>query len=100
MRGAGAAGEGGQPGGQIAGAGALEPRFVTYGPDGSGGCILDTDASDGTGRFPQNHQADADGPNRRSAFQGYLWDAYRGASCFDGTCAAGETAESCPFDCG
>lgn len=79
----------------------LENHYgVTYGPDGSGGCILDTDASDGTGRFPQNHQADADGPNRRSVFQGFLWDAYRGPSCFDGACESGESAEGCPFDCG
>ena len=26
-----------------------------FGPDGNGGCILDSDASDGIGRYPQFH---------------------------------------------
>jgi hypothetical protein len=33
---------------------------VTYGPDGSGGFILEQDASDGTGRFPLAHGIHAD----------------------------------------
>ncbi|MEQ9489397.1 MAG: hypothetical protein RIM72_10435 [Alphaproteobacteria bacterium] len=32
---------------------------VTYGPDGAGSCIKDTDPSDGIGRFPQLHGKNA-----------------------------------------
>mgnify|MGYP001819807842 CR=1 FL=1 len=73
---------------------------VTYGPDGQGGCILDTNSADGEGRFVASHLTGADGPNRRSAFQGHLWDAYRGVSCYDGTCEGDETSDTCPYDCG
>jgi len=50
---------------------------VTYGPDGSGGCILDTDPGDGTGRFPQLHGTNADDGYRLSEFQRSMWNAYR-----------------------
>lgn len=36
-------------------------RGITYGPDGNGGCILDTDPSDGIGRYPELHGTDRDG---------------------------------------
>jgi hypothetical protein len=49
---------------------------VTYGPDGSGGCIPDTDPSDGIGRFPLQHGANADGGHYGSAFADELWDAH------------------------
>jgi len=32
-----------------------DPDGKTFGPDGKGGCIKDTDSSDGIGRFPQLH---------------------------------------------
>jgi hypothetical protein len=49
---------------------------VTYGPDGSGGCIQDTDPSDGTGRFPALHGTNADSGYYGSAFADEMWDAY------------------------
>jgi len=50
---------------------------VTFGPDGNGGCILDTDPSDGIGRFPHLHGTAKDGGHRYSHFQAALWNAYR-----------------------
>jgi hypothetical protein len=50
---------------------------VTFGPDGNGGCIPDTDPSDGIGRFPQQHGQAPDGGYRYSNFQAAMWDAYR-----------------------
>ncbi len=70
-----------------------------FGPDGAGGCHLDSSAADGTGRFPTLHATGADGPNRRSAFQGHLWDAYRGPACYDGLCDPSEDSQTCPYDC-
>ncbi|MBN8549763.1 MAG: hypothetical protein J0M12_10655 [Deltaproteobacteria bacterium] len=49
---------------------------VTYGPNGSGGCILDTDPSDGTGRFPALHGTSADAGNYGSAFIDQMWLAH------------------------
>jgi len=49
----------------------------TFGPDGSGGCILDTDPSDGIGRFPEQHGLYPDDGYTRSRFQAAMWDAYR-----------------------
>jgi hypothetical protein len=49
---------------------------LTYGPDGAGGCILDTDPSDGTGRFPQFHGTEVDGGYRGSDFQTAMWGVY------------------------
>jgi hypothetical protein len=52
---------------------------VTYGPDGSGGCIADTDSSDGTGRFPEQDGVEQDprGYHGDSAFVHAMWQAYR-----------------------
>ncbi len=52
---------------------------VTFGPDGKGGCIKDTDPSDGVGRFPELHGTGADEGQRSSSFQGAMWDVYRDA---------------------
>jgi hypothetical protein len=79
--------------------GVWEDYGAAYGPDGNGGCIPDANDSDGVGRFVDVHGTGADGPNRRSAFAGHLWDAYRGPSCYDGLCEADETAQSCAYDC-
>ena len=49
---------------------------VLYGPDGNGGCIPDTDPSDGTGRFPALHGMNADDGHYGSPFAGELWDAH------------------------
>lgn len=49
---------------------------VTYGPDGSGGCIPDADESDGTGRFPALHGASRDDGHYGSAFANELWSTY------------------------
>jgi len=46
---------------------------VVYGPNGSGACLPDTDASDGTGRFPQLHGSNADQGHYGSAFASALW---------------------------
>jgi len=64
---------------------------VTYGPDGNGGCILDTDPSDGIGRFPDAHGTNIDGGYRYSHFQKEMWDAYREA-------VEGSTFVDVPFD--
>lgn len=50
---------------------------VTYGPDGHGGCILDSDPTDGIGRFPRLHGATPDGGNYDTRFQKAMWAAYR-----------------------
>jgi hypothetical protein len=50
---------------------------VLWGPDGAGGCITDADASDGVGRFPLLHGANADDGYYGSAFADEMWDAYR-----------------------
>jgi hypothetical protein len=71
----------------------------TFGPDGNGDCIRDTDSSDGIGRFPQAHHQSANTGGRGSSFQQNMWKAYRGAQCFNGVCEPGETAQTCPFDC-
>ena len=49
---------------------------VLWGPDGEGGCILDDDPSDGTGRFPLLHGASADDGHYGSQLAEELWDAY------------------------
>jgi len=49
----------------------------TFGPDGNGGCIKDTDPSDGIGRFPHLHGENADAGGRSSRFQRAMWNAYR-----------------------
>ena len=49
---------------------------VTYGPNGEGGCIVDTDFSDGKGRFPQLHGTNADGGHYGNRFADEMWAAY------------------------
>lgn len=49
---------------------------VTYGPDGSGGCIPDTDPSDGIGRFVLRHGVSTDDGHYGSGFADALWAAY------------------------
>jgi hypothetical protein len=49
---------------------------VTYGPDGHGGCIADTDPSDGIGRFPLLHGASRDEGGWSSTFAEQMWDAH------------------------
>jgi len=53
---------------------------ITYGPDGSGGCIPDSDPSDGVGRFPLNHGINAGEGYHGSTFHTTMWDAYRGSA--------------------
>lgn len=50
----------------------------TFGPDGKGGCILDNDTSDGTGRFPERHGAAKDDGLRFTHFQNNMWSIYKG----------------------
>jgi hypothetical protein len=52
---------------------------VTFGPDGNGGCILDTDPSDGIGRYPQLHGANRDQGNSgyTSRFCNDMWTNFR-----------------------
>jgi len=73
---------------------------TTFGPDGFGGCILDTDTINGIGRYPELHGIDPDAGSTggySSVFINAMWDAYRGPSCYDSTCEEGET---CEYDCG
>jgi len=72
---------------------------ITFGPDGDGGCILDTDSSDGIGRAPGNHGANRDSGYYGSSFANKMWNAYRGPVCSDGICNGNETYETCPTDC-
>ena len=62
----------------------------TFGPDGKGGCILDTNSDDGIGRFPQFHGANRDGGQYRSAFVAAMWGAYRNSPGIpiNGSCGA------------
>ncbi len=53
---------------------------ITYGPDGAGGCIADTDGSDGIGRFPDSHGINANQGNHGSPFHGEMWEAYRASA--------------------
>ncbi len=66
---------------------------VTFGPDGNGGCIKDTDPSDGIGRFPELHGTQADEGHRYSRFQAAMWDAYRYS---DATAVAAARAPAAP----
>ena len=52
---------------------------VTFGPDGNGGCIPDTDPSDGTGRFPEQDGVEQDPQSYHgsSALVHAMWEAYR-----------------------
>ena len=52
---------------------------VTFGPDGTGGCIADTDSSDGVGRFPAQDGVERDPQSYHgsSAFVHAMWGAYR-----------------------
>ncbi|MFP4400739.1 MAG: hypothetical protein ACLFPQ_02575 [Candidatus Woesearchaeota archaeon] len=51
---------------------------VTFGPDPNspGDCILDTDPSDGIGRFPSEHGLRADEGGYQSGFANAMWDEY------------------------
>lgn len=74
----------------------------TYGPDGNGGCILDTNPADGVGRFPGLHNTHADAVgivHQIYAFPKAMWNAYRGAQCYNNVCEAGETVSNCAYDC-
>lgn len=53
-----------------------EEYGVSYGPDGEGGCILDDDDSDGTGRFPHLHGTNADSGHYGSGFVDALWEEF------------------------
>ena len=55
---------------------------VTYGPDpkNPGKCILDTNPSDGIGRFPARHGANVNGGYYGSAFVNNMYGAYYGAT--------------------
>ena len=48
-----------------------------YGPDGKGGCILDTDPSDGIGRFPYRHGMEANrGSYNEKKWVDAMWAKY------------------------
>lgn len=49
---------------------------VTFGDDGAGGCILDSNPSDGIGRFPNAHGSSANSGYYGSAFSNTMWDNY------------------------
>ncbi len=50
---------------------------VTYGPAAGGGCIRDTDPSDGIGRFPTLDQSSVDSGYYGSSFANAMWALYR-----------------------
>ena len=47
-----------------------------FGPDGHGGCIKDTDLTDGQGRFPGRHGMAKDGGDYESLFAQAMWKTY------------------------
>ena len=49
---------------------------ITFGPDGNGGCIKDTDITDGIGRYPHEHGNYKDEGHYRSNFQKSMWETY------------------------
>jgi hypothetical protein len=80
--------------------GSMANYGMTFGPDGNGSCIKDTDPSDGIGRYPQRHSFNKDFATAyTSAAINRMWQLYRPISCYDGRCEAGETKENCEYDC-
>jgi hypothetical protein len=55
---------------------------ITFGPDGAGGCIADTNPSDGVGRFPAQDGVEKDPRNYHgsSPFMHAMWEAYRASA--------------------
>lgn len=53
---------------------------ITFGPDGNGGCILDTDPGDGTGRFPNLHGESANQGGYSSSWGDAMYAAYHEVS--------------------
>ena len=53
---------------------------VTYGPDGLGDCIADSNPTDGVGRFPGRHGTGANQGDHGSAFHGDMWATYRSSA--------------------
>lgn len=49
---------------------------ITFGPDGSGGCIQDTNLTDGTGRFPDAHGAFAGGGSYGNSYVNEMYQEY------------------------
>ncbi len=49
---------------------------ITFGPNGSGGCIPDTNPADGTGRFPTKHGASQDSGGNQSDMVNQMWTSY------------------------
>jgi hypothetical protein len=49
---------------------------ITFGPNGSGGCILDTNPADGVGRFPTRHGLQFMATAYRTSFQDAMWNSY------------------------
>jgi hypothetical protein len=49
---------------------------ITFGPDGAGSCIRDTDPSDGIGRFPTRNGSSVNGGSYGSSFVNQMWDAH------------------------
>jgi len=67
---------------------------VTFGPDGQGGCIADTNPGDGVGRAPQTHGQNVNFGYHGDAFGDAMWQAYKDqipAVCQgDGDCVGDE----------
>ncbi|NLD47978.1 MAG: hypothetical protein GX660_12415 [Clostridiaceae bacterium] len=53
----------------------MDDYGVLFGPDGRGGCIVDTDTSDGIGRFPDKLRSKV-GEQFVSTFVNDMWEAY------------------------
>ena len=81
----------------------INPEFfeVTYGPDPNNPdmCILDTDPSDGIGRHPYQHGANADSGVYHSRFTNDMWNAYRLYHCFNGIRDQDEEGVDCGGSC-
>ncbi len=50
---------------------------ITFGPNGNGGCILDTNSADGVGRFPARQGLQFYSVAYKTAFQDAMWTAYQ-----------------------
>ncbi|HQV32367.1 MAG TPA: putative Ig domain-containing protein, partial [Calditrichia bacterium] len=73
---------------------------VTYGPDGNGDCIRDTNPSDGIGRFPNKHGENADEGFNSSDFARAMWNEYRqlnGGGIFIATGSLPSGTEGLPY---
>jgi len=72
---------------------------VKYGPDGNGSCILDTDPSDGIGRYPRHDGLNKNSGGYGNSFAESLWEMYRHIHCYNGVQDEDEEGIDCGGSC-